>query len=124
MGYKTLDPTTKHQKAIPEKLFLHIYKRTNTHMNTAIGQLIAGVFLFGMRSCEYSKIPKGEDKCRHILQKWDIRFYRKCREISHDSEIIHLADKVSPKFRTQKNVVKNSTATQWRTATTLCPVCI
>ena len=29
-GSKMIDPTTKHQKAIPERLVLHIYKPTNT----------------------------------------------------------------------------------------------
>ena len=78
-GYKTLDPTTKHQKYIPAKIVLHIYRRTNTHLNTAIGQLIAGAFFFGIRSREYSTTPKGEDKRTHILQKGSIRFYRKRR---------------------------------------------
>ena len=59
---------------------------------------------------------------KRILQKGDIRFYRKRRELSHNSGILHLADKVSPTFRTQKNGVKNATVTQWRTTTTLCPV--
>ena len=61
-GYKTLDPTTKHQKAIPEKLVLHIYKRTNTHLNTVIVHLTAGTFFFGIWSCKYLTTPKGEDK--------------------------------------------------------------
>ena len=47
-GYKTLEPTTKHQKATPSKLVPHIYKRTNTHLNTAIGRLIANEFFFCM----------------------------------------------------------------------------
>ena len=67
-----IDPTTKHQKAIPERLVLHIYKPTNTHLNTAIGQMIAGVFFFGMQSCKYSTTPKEEEKVKHILQKGDI----------------------------------------------------
>ena len=119
-GYKTIDPTTKHQKAIPENLVLHIYKRTNTHLNASIFQLMAGAFSFGMRSCDYSATPKGEDKLTGILHKGDIFFYRKRRELFHDSGILHLDDKVSPTFRTQKNGVKNATVTQWRTATTLC----
>ena len=121
-GLKELYPTTKHQKYTPENLLLHIYKRTNTHLNTAIGQLIVGAFLFGMRSCNYSTTPKGEDKNTRILQKGDINFYRKCRGLYHDSGILHLSDKASPTFFTQKNGVKNATVTQWRTATTLCPV--
>ena len=75
-----------------------------------------------MWSWEYSTTPKGEDKRTCILQKGDIRFYRKCREFSHNSGILHLADKASPTFRTQKNGVKNATVTQCRTTTTLCPV--
>ena len=59
---------------------------------------------------------------KRIRQKGGIRFYRKRGEISHDSGILHLAYKVSPIFRTQKNGVKNATVTQWRTTTTLCPV--
>ena len=117
-----MDQTNKYQKAIPEKLFLNIYKRTNTHLNTAIFQLIAGAFFFSMWSCEYSITPKGEDKFIRILQKRDIHFYRKCCELSHDSGILHLADKISPTFRTQKDGVKNATVTQWWTATTLCLV--
>ena len=101
---------------------LHIYKWTDTHLNTAIGELISGAFFFVMRSYEYSTTPKGEDKHTRILQKGDISFYRKCRELSHDSGILHLADKVSPTFRTQKNGAKNATVEQWRTTTTLCPV--
>ena len=84
----------KQQKSLPAKLVLHIYKRTNTHLNTAIGQLIAGAFFFGMKSCKYSTTPKGGDKRTRILQKGDIRFYRKCRKLSHNIGILHLADKV------------------------------
>ena len=32
-GLKMLEPTTKNQKYIPEKLVLHIYKPKNTHLN-------------------------------------------------------------------------------------------
>ena len=75
-----------------------------------------------MRSCEYSTTPKGEDKHTRIIKKGGILFYIKLRELSHDSGILHLADKVYPTFSTQKNGVKNATVTQWRTTTTLCPV--
>ena len=61
---------------------------------------------------------------KRILQKGDICFNRKLREISHDSGILHLADKVSLKFHTQKNGVKNATVTQWQKTTTLCLVYI
>ena len=73
-GYKSLDPTMKHQKAIPENLVLHIYKRTNTHLTTSIDQLVAGEFFFGMQSCKYWTTPKGEDKRTRIFEKRDISF--------------------------------------------------
>ena len=84
-----------------------MYKRANTHMNTAIGQLAAGAFFFGMQYCKYSTTPKGEDKHTRILQKGDIHLYRKRCKISHNSGILHLADKVSLKFRTQKTGLKS-----------------
>ena len=93
-------------------LALHIYKRTNAHLNIAIGELIAGEFFFDMRSCEYSATPKGGDKHTRIFQKGDIPFYRKRRELSHNGGILHIADKVSPTLRTQENRVKNATAIQ------------
>ena len=121
-GYKTMDPTTKHQKSIPAQLFLHIYKRTNVHLNTAINKLIAGAFFFGMRSCKYSTTPKGEGKFTCILQKGDICVYRKLHKLSHEIGILFLANKVSPVFHTQKNRVKNATLTKCWTSTTLCLV--
>ena len=51
-GYMSLDPPTKHQKAIPTKLVLHTYKQKNTHLNTSISKLIAGTFFFIVLSCE------------------------------------------------------------------------
>ena len=47
---KTLDPTMKHQQSIPEKLVLHIYRQTNTHLKTSTEELIAGTSFFFMRS--------------------------------------------------------------------------
>ena len=38
---------------------------------------------------------------------------QKTQRISHNSGILHLADKVSLTFCTQKNGVKNSTVTKW-----------
>ena len=97
-----MDPTTKHQKAILKNLVLHIYKGKNTHLNTAIGQLVVGAFFFNMRSCGYSTTHKREGNLTRILQKGDIRFYRECHELSHNSGILHLDDKVSQTFHTQK----------------------
>ena len=68
------------------------------------------------------KVRLGMEQVMRILQKGDIQFYRKYHELPHDSGILHLTDKLSPTFRTQKNGVKNATVTQWRTNKNLCPV--
>ena len=92
-----------------------IYKKQHSNLSTAIGQLITGVFYIGMQSWKYSTTLKGENKRTCILQKGDIRFYRKQRELMHSSGFIHLSEKVSPILMTQNNGVKNTTVTQWKT---------
>ena len=67
----------KHQKSTTIKLVLHIYRKYQYHLSTAIGKLIVVAFFFGMRPWEYSTNPKSENKITHILRKGSIRFYRK-----------------------------------------------
>ena len=93
-----------------------------SQLSTSIGQLIAGDFFFGMKSCEYYTTPNGDNKQINILRKGEIRFYRKQRELMHSSGCIHLEEKESLKFRTQNNGVTNTTLTQWRTGKHLCQV--
>ena len=112
----------KHQKSIPAKIVLHIYNQTNTHLNTAISQLIAGVFFSACGRAINQQLLKGRTNAHAYFRKGGIFVYRKRRELSYDSGILNLADKVSPKFSTQKNGVKNATVKQWRTAITICPV--
>ena len=64
-----MDPTTKHQKSIPENLVLHIYRQTNKNLNTAFVQLIAGTFFFGVRSYEYSVTPKDMTNAHAYFRK-------------------------------------------------------
>ena len=47
-GIKNDVPRNKTSKAIPAKIFFHIYKQTNTHIKTFIVQLIADAFFFGI----------------------------------------------------------------------------
>ena len=101
-GLQNDRPNNQTSEIYTRKIVLHIYKRINTHLNTAISQLITGAFFFGIRSCEYSTTPKWEDKCTRILQKGGIHFYRKRRELPHCSGILHLYEKVSLTFSTQK----------------------
>ena len=84
--------------------------------------MVAGAFLFSMRSCKYSASPKGWHKQTRILRKGDIKCYRKRRKLPHSSRRLNLVDKVSLTFRTQKNGVNNATVTQWRKGKHICPV--
>ena len=84
-------------------------------MSTAIIQLIAGAFVFGVCSCEYSTTPKGEEKQTHILKKGNIRFYRKRCKLTHNIGCIHLEDNVYPTLSAHENEKKNAVVTKWRT---------
>ena len=55
----------------------------------------------------------------HSYFKRGILFYIKGREIPNDSGILHMANKVYPKFRNKKNGVKNATLTKWLRNTNL-----
>ena len=115
-GYKYVYPPIKNHMAIPAKLVFHIYKREYSHLSTTIRNLTAGPFFFGIRSCKYYTTPKGCHKQTRVLRKGFIKFYRKRGEVPHSIGRLHLADKVSPTFRTQ-NIV-----TQWRRRKNICPV--
>ena len=84
--------------------------------------MIAGAFLFGIQVYDYFTTPKGGNKKTRTLRKGDIKYYRKRRKLPHSSGHLHLAEKVSLIFRTQKNGVKNATVTQWRPGKHLCIV--
>ena len=73
---------------------MRIYKRQHPHLSMAIVQFIAGDLLFSMWTSEYSMNLKGGVKLTCIFRKGGIRFYRKRRELIHNSGRIHLADKI------------------------------
>ena len=65
--------------------------------STRAEEILVSSFAASVQQNQFSTTRK------RILQKGDIQFYRKHRELSHNSGILHLADKVSLTFRTQKN---------------------
>ncbi len=76
-----------------------------------------------MRSCEYSKVPKEEQRQTKLLCLRNITFIKGGDTLSHTSPGLNLADCVSITFECQKNERKEDTVTQWRTSdTSLCPV--
>ena len=114
-----LDPTTKNQKASPSHLQADKHTSEHIHWPTYCRCIfLQRAFLRVLND------SKSRGQMHTLPLERDICFYRKCRKISYNSGILHLFNKVSPELRTQKNGVKNATVTQWRTNTTLCPVCI
>ena len=110
-----MEPPTKQQKSIPANPVLHIYREKNSHLSIAIGQLIAGAFLFGVRSFKYTTTTKRENKVTYIMQKGDTKFFIKQRKLTHSRSHINSSEKVFLTIWTQKNGVRNATATQWQT---------
>ena len=58
-GLKNVIPNNKNHKSTLEKLVLHIYKPTNTHLNTAISQLITGAFSSACGPASNQQLIKG-----------------------------------------------------------------
>ena len=125
-GYKNQDPGPKHQKAInPDVIDQLVRQGADTELGRAVGQLGTGAFFFACRSCEYLKVSGDENKNRRtkILCLRNIRFFRNCREMSHDNPELLNADRVSITFEYQKNDERDDTVTQKRTGDLiLCPV--
>ncbi len=76
-----------------------------------------------MRSCEYAKVPKAEQRQTKQLCIRNIAFIKDGEVLKHNSPSLHLADCALITFERQKNDRKADTITQWRTADKLlCPV--
>ncbi len=76
-----------------------------------------------MRSCEYLKVPKQQEKKTKQLTLGNITFYQDSNLIHHSCPSLHTATSVSITFISQKNSRKYDTITQWRTTdNVLCPV--
>ena len=88
-----------------------------------MGELAGAAHFWVMRSCEYAKVPKAEQRQTKQLCIRNIVFIKDGESIDHKSPSLHLADCVSVTFERQKNDRKADTVTQWRTSDELlCPV--
>jgi hypothetical protein len=81
-----------------------------------MGELAGGAHFWAMRSCEYAKVPKAEQRQAKQLFIRNIAFIKDSEVLKHNSQSLHLADCVSITFERQKNDRKAVTVTQWRTA--------
>ena len=122
-GYKNQDRSVKQQKAITGELLLELSKTRSTVTDIAVGQLTMGAFFCTMRSCEYTKTSRSEDKRTKILCLRNLRFLRGHRELSHDDPNLALADTLTITFEYQKNDERDDSVTHHRTGDTIfCPI--
>ena len=121
-SYKKVDAPTKHQKALPPQVYRHMLHLASLPREKARAKLLAGAVFFCMRSCEFTKTSRSDQKTRAI-RPCDISF-RVCGvEMPHDHPLLHLAETVSITFGIQKSDVLDETVTQYRSDDhDLCPV--
>jgi hypothetical protein len=81
-----------------------------------MGKLAGAAHFWVMRTCEYAKVPKAEQRQTKQLCIRNIAFIRDGETLDQNSPSLHLADCVSVTFERQKNNGKANTVTQWRTS--------
>jgi hypothetical protein len=122
-SYKKDDPKEEQQKALPVCVLHLILSSKSTEICQAMGELAGAAHFWAMRSCEYAKVPKAEQRQTKQLCIRNIAFIKDGESVDHKSLSLHLADSVLVTFERQKNDRKADTVTQWRTSDELlCPV--
>jgi hypothetical protein len=81
-----------------------------------MSKLAGAAHFWAMRSCEYAKVPKAEQRQTKQLCIRNIAFIRDEEILAKKSLSLHLVDCVSVTFERQKNNRKADTVTQWRTS--------
>ena len=119
--YENIDPATKHQKALPVRIFTSLWRNKGSHIDTAIGELTTFAFFFALRSCEYTSVSSPGKTQRIRIS--DVQFFTEKTKIPNtDPSIPIKATTVSITFRNQKNGEKMAVITHHRTNKELCPV--
>jgi hypothetical protein len=122
-SYKKDNPKEVQQTALPVCVLRLILSSNSTELRQAMGELTGAAHLWAMRSCEYAKVPKAEQRQTKQLCIRNIVFIKDGESIDHKSPVLYLADCVLVTFERQKNDRKADTVTQWRTLDELlCPV--
>lgn len=121
-AYKKNDKPTKHQKALPPEVYRQLLRHASHPRAIARAILLSSALWFCMRSCEYTKTSRKEQKTKPICPE-DITFRHNGLILPHDSPFLHEATVVSITFRLQKCDVMEETVSQYRTDDPeLCPV--
>ena len=122
-AFKNDDPQQKQQKALPFIVLDELAKRQVTELDNALVQLTIGAAFFACRSCEYSIVPKSEERRTKLLCLRNTRFFKDGHLISAPSDNLESADSVAITFEMQKNDSKFDTVIHGQTDDpTLCPV--
>ncbi len=72
-SFKNTDPDEKHQKAIPISVISKLIHRDGTDLERATGELATIGIFFVMRSCEYLKVAKHDQRRTKILRLRNVR---------------------------------------------------
>ncbi len=122
-SYAKNDPKEKQQKALPVCVHRLILSSQSTELRRAMGKLAAAAHFWAMRSFDYSKVPKAEQRQTKQLCLRSITFIKGGNILDHSSPELSSADCVSITFERQKNDRKSDIVTQWRTTDpVMCPV--
>jgi hypothetical protein len=122
-AFRNDDPKEKQQKALPFAVLDELAKRQVTETDKSITQLTIGAAFFACRSCEYSKVPRREQKRTRLLCLRNVRFFRDGLLMPTQSDDLESADSVAITFEMQKNDLKHDTVIHGRTDdSVLCPV--
>ncbi len=121
--YAKNDPKEKQQKDLPLCVHRLILSSQSTELRCATGEIPAAVHFWAMRLCEYSKVPKVEQRQMKQLCLRNITFIKGGNILDHSSPELISTDCISITFERQKNDRKSDTVTQWRmTDPVMCPV--
>ncbi len=98
-------------------------KQQMTELDIVLAQLTIGAAFFACHSCEYSIVPKTEERWTKLLCLQNIRFFKDGHLILAPSIDLELADSVEITFEMQKNDSKYDTVIHgWTDNPVLCPV--
>ena len=97
-SYKKDNPKTVGQKALPLCVICLILSNRSSELQCVMGNLVAAAHFWAMRSCEYLKVPKPDQRQTKQLCICKIAFIRNGEIIDHSSPNLHLVDCVSVTF--------------------------
>ena len=124
-GYSNNDPGTEQQKAIPWPLIQEMCARPCPRDSPLdiFAKLMLLAFFFAMRSCEYLKVDKAEERRTMPLRKRNFVFMKNHTVLPHSSLLLEHADSVTIYFEFQKHDLRNDSVTQSKTGHLRdCPV--